>query len=104
MDKELKESIIRLLEQCKEPYGFTFGSNAGDIKVADLLAETGYLSERQAKVFTTTLHGLEYLDHLKENPVKVWLRSNWFAAIVAAATIIFAGVSAGVQLTDLLTS
>ena len=101
MDKGLKKSIIRLLEQCKEPQ--YYGVDSEDVHTVHLLQDGGYLTKRDGSIFYTSLTGREYLERLKATR-KYWFKRNWFAVLVAAATIVFAGVSAGVQLTDLLTS
>ena len=44
-----------------------------------------------------TLSGFAYLEELK-HPVSTWLKRNWFAAMVAGATLLLALVSSFAQL------
>ena len=102
MDKQRKEKLIDVLELGTEG-NLPPGKNMHDVldlRSLELLDKAGYI--RRKDMFTT-LSGLSYLERLKA-PRKAWFKDNWFPALVAAATIVFAGVSAGVQLVDLLTS
>ena len=101
MDKDLKNNIIRVLEQCRGMQSFTFGGNSEDIKIADFLEEAGYLTERQARVFSTSLSGLEYLERLR-SPRKAWLKKHWFAASIATITGVAALASVIVQILGLI--
>ena len=101
MERQLREKLIYILEKCKE--GSPFGADYEDFDIYRLLQYEGYITERPNRISYTSLTGREYLECLKA-PTRAWLKDNWFPTAVAAATILFAGVSAGVQLTSLLTS
>ena len=102
MDKQRKEKLIDVLEsgiELSPPPGKTW-DDVLDLWSLETLDKAGYIERNP---LFTTLSGMSYLERLKA-PKKAWLKKNWFPALVAAATIVFAGVSAGVQLVDVLTS
>ena len=102
MDKQRKGKLIDVLELGIEGK-LRPGKNMDDVldqRSLKLLDKAGYIHENP---LFTTLSGMSYLERLKA-PRKAWFQDNWFPALVAAATIVFAGFSAGVQLAALLTS
>ena len=88
MDKGLRKSIIRLLEQCTEPQYYDAYSE--DIHTVHLLQDGGYLTKRDGSIFYTSLTGREYLYRLK-HPIRAWYKGSrflLFVAIITAATAI----------------
>ena len=88
MDKAVRDEMMRLLrERVEDPtfqrwYSYSdtpeAERSAGTIlKNADLLTEHGLI----------TLAGMDYYQKQTANPVLTWLRSNWFAVVVAGCTI-----------------
>ena len=64
-----------------------------------LLKDSEYI-KHEHKDGVTTLAGLDYMERLRESlkhPARLWLKDNWFPAIVAAATIFLALGSVVVQ-------
>ena len=109
MENKLRKRLIAVLEEGIKGE-VILGYPQNDINSEDQHYESAYLLKGQSFLMQepgfglkTSLSGLEYLERLK-HPQYAWIRDNWFPAIVAAATIVLAGVSAGVQLVSLLTS
>ena len=102
MEKQLRKKLISVLEEGIEDE-IIVSRNRKDIdgigehtKIAALLLYAGLLVEVSGAGTFTSLQGREYLARLNA-PRMTWFNDHWFAASVAAGTIIFAGVSAGVQ-------
>ena len=76
----------------------SFGDSKADHYEALMLCNAGYLASfsNPPKGARITLSGFNYLEELK-HPVRTWLKSNWFAATVAAATLLLALVSSIAQ-------
>ena len=108
-EEKLKKGLIAVLEdgieaQIPEPI-----QAKGDLstderaKYFHLLRDSGYIIYTEEYGNHTSLSGREYLYRLKHS---LWaqIKRNCFPVVVAAATILLAAVSSGVQLTALLTS
>ena len=99
MNKQLREQMIKVLDAATEEGHEPFVRFKHEYAF-QLLSQAGYIDPSNAR---TTLKGHKFLEQLK-HPKRAWLQVHWFAASIAFATILFAGVSAGVQLVDMLTS
>ena len=87
MDKAVRDEMMRLLlERVSDPTDQLESLNNQPEKewvAADLLKGAYYLDENGR----ITLAGMDYHRQQTANPVLTWLRSNWFAVIVAGCTI-----------------
>ena len=61
----------------------THGKKSAELLAGSILTEAGFIT-RNGMI---TLAGMDYYRQLTANPVLTWLRSNWFAVIVAGCTI-----------------
>ena len=87
MDKEVRAEVLRILrERVNDPSRglvFTMGMPNAERVAGNLLRNAGLLTEHGS----ITLAGMDYHRQQTANPVLTWLRSNWFAVIVAGCTI-----------------
>ena len=91
MDKAVRDEMMRLLRRGVEnPTELTLSGPYGDQRdrivksvAAQLLKEVGFIADSTR----ITLAGMDYYRQETANPVLTWLRSNWFAVIVAGCTI-----------------
>ncbi len=94
MDKAVRAEMMRLLKErvanptlvldvrYPNPRFFSPPYSLRSVAAAQLL-EAGHLN----KLGLITLAGMDYYRRETANPVLTWLRSNWFAVIVAGCTI-----------------
>ena len=87
MDKEVRAEVLRILrEQVNDPSRglvFTMGMPNAERVAGNLLRNAGLLTEHGS----ITLAGMDYFRKETANPIRTWIRANWFAAIVAGCTI-----------------
>ena len=87
MDKAVRADMLRLLrERVDDPSSFWsshMGLPRAEWVAGNLLQDAGLLTENG----WITLAGIDYYRRETANPVLTWLRSNWFAVIVAGCTI-----------------
>ena len=115
MDKRLTKQLISILAmgidgRIKSELGL-FESKFGVFKDSEeysrayrLLSNSHYMIHK-SQYGSTTLVGLDYMERLRESlkhPARLWLKDNWFPAIVAAATIFLALGSVVVQVVGLI--
>ncbi len=90
MEKQVRSEVLRLLcERVRNPTlrwpitgaGRTAAENAAGL----MLIAAGYFDTTDRH--RITLAGMDYYRKETANPVLTWLRSNWFAVIVAGCTI-----------------
>ncbi len=102
MDKELRKSMIRVLEQCKEPVLYLHAHK--DANTVQLLHIADYLTNGVGgghNKSLTSLSGLKYLERLKA-PRMTWLKKHWFAASIATITGVAALASVILQAVGLI--
>ena len=87
MDETVRAEMMRLLRQRVEdpskPWDWVSGLPTAEWIAGDLLKGATYLDENGR----ITLAGVDYYREETANPGLTWLRSNWFAVIVAGCTI-----------------
>ena len=87
MDKAVRDEMMRLLrERVNDPTRHWIARNGmpDDERNAGRLLKDALYMDQSGMI---TLAGMDYYRQLTANPVLTWLRSNWFAVIVAGCTI-----------------
>ena len=86
-DKEVRDTMLAMLrERVADPTKMwrpTGGIPQIERVAGNILADAGLIAENGL----ITLAGMDYYRKETANPVLKWLRSNWFAVIVAGCTI-----------------
>lgn len=106
VSKELQDMIRSKLRDLVngEPGSMAFIDFSTDPLEADAisyLADIGAFEDLGTGSFRVTAQGREYWDQLNA-PRWYWLRRNWFAASVAAGTIVFGAAAAGANIANLV--
>ena len=89
MDTAVRAEMMRLLrERVRNPTLMWTAPHGrrptAELRAALILKEAGFLNSQSGAI---TLAGMDYYRKETTNPVLTWLRSNWFAVIVAGCTI-----------------
>ena len=98
MNRELRHAMIEGLEALvadpEEVWVLTFADPVIKHQAMLVLESAGHVKQPDSDVGIAhiTLSGFDYLDELK-HPTLAWLKRNWFAGTVAAATLLLALVS-----------
>lgn len=95
-DRRVRKEMMQLLREGTKDPTFTWkrmdpDRDGVETQAGLLLHEAGYFGPESR----ITLAGMDYY-HRQAHPVQTWLKSNWFAVIVAVMTTaatVFAGVS-----------
>ena len=104
--KELEDEIRTILGQLVNAEPGTFISTSlstGSLEFDAMryLEDIGAFERVGSGSFRVTANGRDYWENLTA-PRWNWFRRNWFPASVAAGTILFSGVSAAVNIANLV--
>ena len=107
ISKELESEVRDLLGQlvyAKVPGTFlisSLGQGSLEFDAMLYLEDIGAFKRKGSAGFRITPYGREYWEKLNA-PRWYWFRRNWFAALVAGATIVAASASAGPNIANLV--
>ena len=106
VSKDLESEIYKILEKSVNAklgsiVMVPLDGDRSEYAAAHYLADIGAFEQRGTGSFRLTAYGRDYWEKLNA-PRWFWFRQNWFAALVAGATIVAASASAAANIVNLI--